>query len=132
MDTSRYIDMFNTKMKKFIADLQPIVVQQGNVAVIKDLAAINSTVSAAQNIAYMAGAPCETFYRVVTLPYAEQILSGDADFFLQKNYETEIADKSIVDTIKQLWLDLSEENQKAMADHIKVLVAISKCVHGAR
>lgn len=132
MDTSRYIDMFNTKMKKFIADLQPIVVQQGNAAVIKDLAAINSTVSAAQNIAYMAGAPCETFYRVVTLPYAEQILSGDADFFLQKNYETEIADKSIVDTIKQLWLDLSEENQKAMADHIKVLVAISKCVHGAR
>jgi hypothetical protein len=132
MDTTRYIDMFNTKMKKFIADLQPIVVQQGNAAVIKDLAAINSTVSAAQNIAYMAGAPCETFYRVVTVPYAEQILSGDADFFLHKNYESEIPDKSIVDTIKQLWLDLSEENQKAMADHIKVLVAISKCVHGAR
>ena len=67
---------------------------------------------------------------IKVLKYKEEIDSGNDEFFLKKDFKTDMdggdVSVDIVPSIKALWKDLKEENRKIAVYTLQILCALSQ------
>ena len=72
----------------------------------------------------------DVFHSCVTVPYAEEILSKNEDFFLRHQYDsiTETSSQAldVVDRIKSYWKDMSEQNKEIIWKYFRILVLLDR------
>jgi hypothetical protein len=77
----------------------------------------------------------KVWYEYVHKPYADKIQMGDINFFLNKDYSTDIQinqeyiTKMIDESIRQPLLGMDETNKKHCSDYIKLLSDLSQRYH---
>lgn len=135
-DTMRYVETFNTKMEDFLADISELV--KVNPAIAGEVNALKASIKLLSTTAkgLWEGTADRTqrnvidmFNKLVAKPYGDKILTGDEDFFLHKSYDGEVScNRTIVDSIKGMWVSLVPEDKEAVKKHMKLLVMLTKKV----
>lgn len=76
----------------------------------------------------------QTFFDTyIAIPYKEKILAKDETFFLKEQYDIESDSKdywfSFIETIRNLWSTLSDDNKDIVWQYFKVLIVLNdKCL----
>lgn len=116
---SNNLVLFNRKLCDFVNALKECCPEVGEFATWAPLVELAVTMN--PNCAH------STFYSMVVEPYGEKIRNKDASFFLAHTYsEHSSADSfaNIVDKLKQVWKDMSDENKEAIWKHLQVLMVL--------
>lgn len=73
------------------------------------------------------------FNTYIAIPYKDKILAKDESFFLKERYDIDSDSKdywfSFIDTIRDLWTTLSNDNKEIVWQYFKVLIVLNdKCL----
>lgn len=116
---------FNKQLTEFIEDV---------CKVFPDNTELKSVISAMEVIRHSNPSLfVKQWYQQGYLPYREQIDAGDYDFFYNKSYNDDLANNSnaekllnIIEKIRGLAKDMSEENRQHTIKYLQVLSKISE------
>jgi hypothetical protein len=122
-----YYRLFNNTMNEFFDELIHVF------PMVPDFKTLKTSLHWA--IAIDKKMPEQVFHYCVTKEYSEHIFAEDENFFLKQTYkdysgimEQNNVDMNIVNVIKGVWGNLTDNNKKVIWKYMKVLVTIStKC-----
>jgi hypothetical protein len=75
----------------------------------------------------------DVFHTCVTVPYADEIMNRNEDFFLRQKYDSITQEDSqaldVVDRIKAYWKELNDANKGVVWKYFRILVLLDKKIH---
>ena len=119
---STVLAAFNNHFEEFVADIQRVFPDDTD---IKAAANALSRLRKANPSIIVKG-----FKSYVSLPYGDQIDSGDISFFIQKDYSSDLGDKSVIlekiDMLRQPVAQMGEEDQLKVIKYLQNLKKLSE------
>ena len=120
------LTMFNRKLIEFLNDLCLCCPEVGSFSMLSTAVGVGIKVdpTAAQKV----------FHSSVVDGYGDKIKNKDETFFLQHSYDEHATTydlQVIVNNLKQVWKNLSNENKEAIWKHLQVLMVLSTRVQNA-
>ena len=110
-------ELFNRKLEEFAEELVAIY------PTMMDFKVFQSSLFASVMIDKRL--PQQYFYTYVVVPFEQQIMARDEEFFMQKQ-EYENSDLDIVSRLKSVWGAMNVHNKEAMWKYLQVLVYLCK------
>ncbi len=119
-----YLNKFNQTFTDFVDDLCIAYPNDGEFRMCK--AVLGTALSVNENLVH-------GFFMTRIIPaFEQQILARDEAFFNQKDYSQYTANiagaATLIDKIKTVWVDMTEDNKEAVWRYLKVLMALAKRV----
>lgn len=122
-----YLEKFNTTMEEFISDLVKVFPDDMELKMYQ--LALKGLVVATPNLL------SEKYYRRVTTPYYDQIVSKNEDFFLNHDFEQVkegVEDgMRIIEKTMNYWTTLGQDDKETVWKYMKVLCILSKKLYGS-
>jgi hypothetical protein len=125
MDKKTVLQSFNTLFFSFVDDVIYIFPEH------KELVTAKHTFETfkSMNISLL----LRTWYSHVFVPYSKEIFEGNLSYFINKNYEQDIAGlshtqsiMSTIDSFRNKIRDMSKDNQEKSLDYLQKLSKLSK------
>lgn len=111
-----YLTAFNNAISDFLEDISTAYPDIPVFALLRTL----HGVAASKNDRL----PMERFGKHVMAIYGEKLRNKDFTFFLTESYESVPVESDVVDHIKRLWSNMTEQNQECVKQHLQLLVEI--------
>lgn len=116
------LQKFNVTFAEFIEDLVKVIQDDPELRVYEILL----RGAFATNPRYV----CDAFHKFVVIPYEDEILKKNEDFFLKHDYnnltEADSNALEVITRIKTYWKDLNDANKETVWKYFRVLVLLNK------
>lgn len=116
-----YLEIFNSKLIELFEELKKSFPDISEIGLY--LTFMKTTLIVSK------GAAQTIFDKSVAKPYKTYIQNEDESFLLEKDYTSELKDSSVnlglIDTLKNVWKNLSKDNKRVLWQYFKVLVALN-------
>ena len=124
-DREAFFDRFNTTTEEFISQLRNTFPNVSTFSQFQTGFYVVKTFSKYQ--------PQTIFNTYVAIPYKSQIVANDEQFFLNEKYNIQSDSQdywqSFIDTLRQLWKQLTPQNKEVIWKYFVVLIALNdKCM----
>lgn len=119
------LQKFNVTFEEFIEDMVKVIPDDAELRVYEML--LRSCLKTDPHYVL------DVFHSCVTVPYGEEILSKNEDFFLRHQYDsiTEANSQAldVIDRIKAYWQELNDVNKEVVWKYFRVLVLLDKKIN---
>ena len=124
MAKSQYLTAFNNHFEEFVEDIKRVFPEDTDISAaavaIKQMRKANPTIV------------LKGFREYVTLPYSQQIDDGDIEFFLKKDYRSDLGNLSSsvilekIDMLRKPISDMDIEDQKKVVKYLQNLKKLTE------
>lgn len=121
------LKLFNNQLMEFLSDVSTVFPRDSNIKTarffVENMIKVNPSLL------------IKLWYRDITTPYKTQVESGNIDFFLEKDYNSDIKGKEnpesimqVITIIKKMISELNDDERKKVITYVQNFTKIS-CIY---